>query len=86
MTISFQNGFVGTFLHPIEIAESFRYGSFISSPYNVKHTTEGLVKLLMYGDYVKNMAESKNTSLLAIVKEDLENYQYVKKDVLKVVE
>ena len=38
----------------------------------------------MYGDYVKNMAESKNTSLLAIVEDDLENYQYEKKDVLKV--
>ena len=69
----------------MEFAEYFRAGSFIDTPFNLKYTTEGLVKLLMYGDYVKNKAELQNTTTLAIVENELGKYQYKRKTVLKVV-
>ena len=72
-------------LHPLEIAELFRTGSSINSSLQFGHTTEGLVKLMMYGDYVRTQAASKNTSILAIVQAELEKYQYKKKIVFEVV-
>ena len=67
--------------HPIKIAESFRTGSSINGTYKIKQTTEGLVKLLMYGDYVKAKAAFQNVPYQSIVEEDLKKYRYKRKPI-----
>ena len=52
----------------------------------MKQTTEGLVKLLMYGDYVKAKAAFQNVPHQSIVEEDLKKYQYKRKHTYKVGE
>ena len=70
--------------HPVEIAESFRLGATTISPFNINHTTEGLIKLLMYGDYVRAKISLGNASVQSVVTEDLHHYPYRKKDSFKV--
>ena len=70
--------------HPIEMAESFRLGATTSKPFDINHTTEGLIKLLMYGDYVKARAYSSNASVQSVITEDLDNYPYKKKESFQV--
>ena len=72
-------------LHPLEIAEFFRTGSSINNTLQFRHTTEELVKLLMYGDYARTQAASQNTSILAVVQTEVQKYQYKKKIVFEVV-
>ena len=62
------------------MAESFRLGATTSKPLGINHTTEGLIKLLMYGDYVKARAYSSNASVQSVITEDLHNYPYKKKE------
>ena len=69
----------GQSTHPIEIAESFRLGATTRKPFTISHTTEGLIKLLMYGDYVKARVYSSNASVQFVITEDVNNYPYKKK-------
>ena len=70
--------------HPIEMAESFRLGATTSKPFSISHTTEGLIKLLMYGAYVKARVYSSNASVQSVITEDLLHYPYKKKESFQV--
>ena len=71
--------------HPLEIAELFRTGGPVSNPIKVHHTTEGLVKLLMYGDYVKSRSSHEQVSIQSILESELTKYPYMRKDPFKVI-
>ena len=47
-------------------------------PYNL--TSEGLSKMLMFGDYVKSRAAELSKTQEEVVKEELDNYPYSRKD------
>ena len=72
--------------HPIEIAESFRAGSSIGGPFDINYTIEGLVKLLMYGDYVKAKASFQNAQYQSIIEDDVARYEYKRKNIIKVAQ
>ena len=85
--VGFQNypeHFAGNVSHPIKIAESLRIGSTITGPFEIKHTIEGLVKLLMYGDYVQARSSKQSVPYQSIIEEDLKRYSYKRKHNIKV--
>ena len=74
-----------TLPHPNEIADSFRPGVSRSGPYKVKHNTRGLLKLLMYGDYVKAQAAARNVTVQSVMEADLKRYPYKTASTFKVL-
>ena len=56
----------------------------MSGLFKVKHTTEGLMKLLMYGDYVKAKASAGNVTKQSVVERELRRYSYKTASTFKV--
>ena len=74
----------GKISHPLTIAESLTVQS--EKTHNISFTTLGLVKFLLYGDYLKaRVSSSQNASFKPIVQEDLSKYGYKTKDPFEVM-
>ena len=83
--LKFQNvsaGSDGKFPHPLRIAESLTEQS--KKIHNISFTTLGLIKFLLYGDYLKAKAPLGGASLKPLVQEDLSKYGYKPKDPFEV--
>ena len=72
----------GKFPHPLRIAESLAVQS--EKIHNISFTPLGLIKFLLYGDYLKAKAPVGGASLKPLVQEDLSKYGYKPKDPFEV--
>ena len=71
-------------MHPVYVAAQFvsdatKPAANIRATYSIR----GLAKLLAFGHVAKNAAESRNTTMRAIVEEELERFPYTRKAAFK---
>ena len=80
-----QAGNWGKFPHPLIVAESFTPHAKSANVHTINFPTLGLIKFLLYGDYLRAKASSKSTSVKSVVQKDLDKYLYKKKDRFEVL-
>ena len=73
----------GKLPHPLTIADTLETQS--DRTHNITFSTLGLIKFLLYGDYLKVKASSGRTSMKAIIYEDLKRYGYKAKESFEVM-
>ena len=73
----------GKLPHPLTIADTLETQS--DRTHNITFSTLGLIKFLLYGDYLKAKASSGRTSFKALIQEDIRRYGYKAKEQIEVM-
>ncbi len=80
--VKFRNGVPHS--HPLFAAEKFVPHPITVSPYKLNLTVHGIVKLLMYGDFLKARSMATNKPMKELLKAEVAKYPYSLKSTLKV--